>query len=487
VLIYEVHPHLQGGEAIGHVLNGVCLCGFNLPTDCLQIQGRTIMATTAPTNSRVRLTAGRVESFACQPGKPQSFLWDTEAPSLQVRVTPTGRKTYAFESRLHGKTLRVPIGTTLEWALGDARKRANELKQLVDNGQDPREVQRQQQQAQEASKRQKAVEATTVGQVWAEYLEDRRPIWGDRHYADHLKMADAGGKPAKRGKATGKDGTTPTTLPGPVHALLGLKLKELTSGVIEAWAVEQAKTRPTYARLCWRCLKVFLGWCAEHPRYASALPSENPARTKKAREALGKPVAKTDSLLKEQLPAWFGAVRQIENATVAAYLQVLLLTGARPGEVLGLKWEDVNTQWRGLTIRDKVEGQRVIPLTPYVQHLITALPRRGEYVFASNRTDGPIATPTKLHTAACQVAGVDVTLHGLRRSFGSLSEWLEIPAGVAAQIQGHKPSATAEKHYRVRPLDLLRVHHEVIEAWILEQAGVQFDRNATPGKLALVA
>ncbi|MFW9620803.1 MAG: tyrosine-type recombinase/integrase [Macromonas sp.] len=445
------------------------------------------MATTAPTSNRVRLTAGRVESFACQPGKPQSFLWDTEAPSLQVRVTPTGRKTYAFESRLHGKTLRVPIGTTREWALGDARKRANELKQLVDNGQDPREVQRQQQQAQEASKRQKAVEATTVGQVWAEYLEDRRPIWGDRHYADHLKMADAGGKPAKRGKATGKDGAAPATLPGPVHALLGLKLKELTSGVIEAWAVEQAKTRPTYARLCWRCLKVFLGWCAEHPRYAGAVPSENPAKTKKTREALGKPVAKTDALLKEQLPAWFGAVQQIENPTVSAYLLVLLLTGARPGEVLGLKWEDVNTQWRGLTIRDKVEGQREIPLTPYVHHLIAALPRRGEYVFASSRTDGPIATPTKLHTAACQVAGVDVTLHGLRRSFGSLSEWLEIPAGVAAQIMGHKPSATAEKHYRVRPLDLLRVHHERIEGWILEQAGVQFDRNATPGKLALVA
>ena len=73
-----------------------------------------------------------------------------------------------------------------------------------------------------------------------------------------------------------------------------------------------------------------------------------------------------------------------------------------------------------------------------------------------------------------------LTLHGLRRSFKSLTEWLEIPAGVVAQLMGHKPSATAEKHYTVRPLDLLRVHHEKIEAWILEQAGVAFDRNAEP-------
>ena len=52
---------------------------------------------------------------------------------------------------------------------------------------------------------------------------------------------------------------------------------------------------------------------------------------------------------------------------------------------------------------------------------------------------------------------------------------------------GHKPSATAEKHYTVRPLDLLRLHHEKIEAWILEQAGVPFVAGVEPGKLTLVS
>jgi hypothetical protein len=51
---------------------------------------------------------------------------------------------------------------------------------------------------------------------------------------------------------------------------------------------------------------------------------------------------------------------------------------------------------------------------------------------------------------------------------------------------GHKPSATAEKHYTVRPLDLLRVHHEKIEAWIMDQAGVTFDAKAAPSTLRLV-
>ena len=68
-------------------------------------------------------------------------------------------------------------------------------------------------------------------------------------------------------------------------------------------------------------------------------------------------------------------------------------------------------------------------------------------------------------------AGIEgLTIHGLRRSFSNLTEWVESPVGIVYQIMGHKPSATAEKHYKKRPLDLLRMWHIKIEKWILEQA-----------------
>jgi len=267
---------------------------------------------------------------------------------------------------------------------------------------------------------------------------------------------------------------------------MALSLRDLQAPTIEAWAAHEAKTRPSAARLAWRCLKVFLGWCSEQPAYADLLPAKNPAKTTRSREALGKAGVKQDALMREQLTVWFDAVQRIGNPVTAAYLQTLLLTGARPGEVLGLRWEDINTKWKGLTIRDKVEGERVIPLTPYVSYLLAALPRRNEFVFSG--AAGAMSKPHKPHSIACAVAGIDgLTLHGLRRSFKSLTEWLEVPAGVVAQVMGHKPSATAEKHYTVRPLDLLRVHHEKIEAWILEQAAVKFDAQAAPGALRVVA
>lgn len=476
--------------------------------------------------NRVRLTAGRVDAFTCPAGKSQAFLWDTEAPALALRVTPTGRKTYVFESRLNGATLRVNIGTAADWPIEKARAEAQRLKMLVDSGHDPREIERQQQadKAAEAAAVAAALaaqalaaqrEAVTVGEAWASYVAERAEHWGELHRKDHERLARAGGEAAKRG--TRGRGVTNA---GPLHPLMALPLRDLTGAVIETWAANEAKTRPTAARLAWRLLKAFLGWCAEQPEYAPVLPGVNPAKTKKAREALGKAKPKDDSLLKEQLPAWFAAVRSIGNPTVAAYLQTLLLTGARPGEVLSLRWDDINWRWRGIQIRDKVEGTREIPLTPYVESLLAALPRRNEWVFASARaldmdpknvkrrqakaekrgTEAPagdvletsargyITEPNAPHTRACRAAGIEgLTLHGLRRSFASLTEWLEIPAGVVAQIQGHKPSATAERHYKVRPLDLLRLHHERIEAWTLEQAGVKFTPKEERKGLTLAA
>ena len=437
--------------------------------------------------AKIAFTAGRVSGFKCPPDKKQAFMWDATAPGLGLRTTPAGKPAYVFQSVYQGKDLRLTIGSPAAWSIPDAQAKARELQRLIDEGKDPRDLKRDALAAHAERRAAAAAKAVTVGEAWAAYLEARRPRWGERHYSEHFLLVKPGGVASKR--AAGG-----VTAPGILHPLMGLALRDLKPAVIEAWAERETQTRPAAARLAWRCLKAFLSWCAEQPEYAPVLPSVNPAKTKKARESFGKAGAKQDALLKEQLPAWFAAVEQQQNPVVSAYLQTLLLTGARAGEVLGLRWEDVNTKWRGLTIRDKdaskggADGVRVIPLTPYVWHLLQALPRRNEWVFSSaSAKGGRIVIARNNHHDACAVAGIDgLTVHGLRRSFKSLTEWLDIPAGVVAQIMGHKPSATAEKHYTVRPLDLLRVHHERIEAWVLEQAGIVFDAKAAPGALRVV-
>ncbi len=81
-----------------------------------------------------------------------------------------------------------------------------------------------------------------------------------------------------------------------------------------------------------------------------------------------------------------------------------------------------------------------------------------------------------------------MTLHGLRRSFATLTEWVEMPSGIAAQIQGHAPQGVREQNYIRRPLDLLRMWHTKIEGWILEQAGIeQPEQDAKPGLRVVTA
>jgi len=442
------------------------------------------------------LTAGLIERLSCPAGKSQVFLRDAKAPGLRVRATapstknPKGLKAFVYEAKLNRQTFRRTIGDTRAWTIDAARTEANQLRVSLDAGTDPREVERDKQAAAVEKKATAAahveaakVAALTVGEVWAAYIEERRPFWGDLHLRDHIDKTKAGGLPSGR-----RGGGKQLTKPGPLAALMPLALKDLDHATIEAWAANEGKTRASSARLAWRLLTVFITWCGEQPQYAALLPAKNPAKTKKAREALGKAGTKSDVLQREQLAVWFAAVQQVQNPVIAACLQMMLLTGARPGEVLGLRWEDINTQWKGISIRDKVEGTREIPATPYMLHLLSALPRRNEWVFSSPTSGtGCLTEPNTPHTRACRAAGLEgLTLHGLRRSFKSLTEWLEVPVGVVAQIQGHKPSATAEKHYTVRPLELLRLHHEKIEAWMLEQAGVTFDAKAAPSSLRVV-
>lgn len=434
--------------------------------------------------AKVNFTAGRVDGFKCETGKSQSFLWDTAAPGLGLRTTANGSKSYIFQAKLKGQAIRVTIGSPATWDIPAAQAEARRLKVIIDNGQDPRQVKadglaeaqaaRDGKEAEKASMQaQQMRESVTLAMVWPKYVTDRSPQWGEHHITAHRKIIQAGGEKRTRSKKL--------TAPGPLASLAAVRLVDLTMERVEAWARVEVATRASSARLAMRLLKACLNWCATHKDYAGII-TINAAKSTKARERLGKPKVKRDLLQREQLAAWFAAVRKIRNPVISAYLQCLLLTGSRREEMAALRWDDVDFQWNSLKLNDKIEDFRIVPMTPYVARLLATLPRRNEWVFSSVRAaDGKLAEPRIAHNKAVAVAGLPrMTLHGLRRSFATLSEWTETPGGIAAQIQGHAPQGVREQNYIRRPLDLLRMWHVKIEAWMLEQAGIDFVQGA-PG------
>jgi len=441
--------------------------------------------------AKVKFTASRVAEFKCENGKDQSFLWDTEAPGLGLRATAIGDKraketknpgegkSYMFQAKLNGQAIRITIGSPKTWGIDAAQAEARRLKVIIDNGQDPRQVKAAGLEAEqdardakqaivEAKQIQDKHETLTLGMAWPLYVESSRKRWGEWHIRDHENVVRVGGVQKVRGKGL--------TEPGPLASLLDVRLSDLTGKHIGAWVAKEAEIRPTQAALSFRLLSVFVNWCDSQVEYAGLVPA-GACKARQVRDEMpSKNTKEGDSLQREQLAPWFKAVREMGNPVQSAYLQALLLTGARRRELGALRWLDVDFQWLSMTIRDKVEGERTIPLTPYVAYLLAALPRRNEWVFSSpTSSNGQLAEPTPGHKRALIAAGLpDLTLHGLRRSFGSLAEWTETPAGVVAQVMGHKPSAIAEKHYRRRPLDMLRMWHIKIESWMLEEATIDF-------------
>jgi integrase len=467
----------------------------------LQLHGSRATRFDEVTNlGKVNFTAARIEACCCPIGKSQSFLWDSNTPGLGLRVTANGAKAYIFQTKVHGSTVRLTIGNPRSWGIADAQKEARRLQILVDKGEDPRDDKAKQRAAYDAEQAAKVRNSVTVADAWSEYLEylstrlspkTKKPRSAN-YLRDHIALGTAGGEPAKRG---GK-----ITVPGPLWPLMALKLSDLSANVVAAWLESETPARPTSAAYAYRMLRAFVRWCEEQERYAGII-STDCVTARMVKGAVPSSGTKDgDSLQREQLAAWFSAVRSLSNPVQSAYLQGLLITGARREELAALKWTDVDFQWRSLRISDKVETVkgRVIPLTPYLASLLLELKRLNdtspdihalarlaavgkkwepsEWVFASKAAaDGKIAEPRYAHNQALKAAGLPHTsLHGLRRSFGTLAEWCEAPTGVIAQIQGHKPSAIVEKHYKRRPLDLLRMWHDKIETWMLKEAGIEY-------------
>ncbi len=421
---------------------------------------------------KIRLTPKRIQDFP-HPEMGKTFLWDEISHGLGVLASPN-RKNYIFEGRFNKKTLRITIGNTASWTIEDARKRTTEIRQLIDQGIDPRLEKKRKEASEEAEKAELVRQDVSFSEAWSDYVEDRKPRekkdntqWSEKYYLDHIRFVQPGGVDKKRGK--GK------TVPGTLYPLVTLSLPEITAPTVKKWITKEKSTRPTQTRIAFEMLKTFLTWCEAEERY-KGLAAPGACTPKMKKTSFPKKTGRTDILQKEQLQPWFKAVSSYSNKVLSVYFQVLLLTGSRREEMLALKWSDVDFKWKSISLtQTKGDEPRIIPLTPYLASLISQLPRRNKWVFSSPRgKDGRIKSPFKAFKAIILTAGIeDLTLHGLRRSFKTLTEWIEVPRGVVHQIQGHKPSATVEKHYTVRPLDMLRMWHVKIEKWILNQAGIE--------------
>ena len=419
-------------------------------------------------------------------GKAQAIYKSPRVQGLGVRVTAKGTKTFVYDRSVKGKTVRINIGPAPRsvnddnaLSVPEAEAIAFDLNVQVAAGRDPRAIRLEKGLADSAAldreKQQRDRESVTLRNVWNVYIEERSPNWSERHHRDAVNLADPGGRPHKRG--SGK------TKPGPLASLMKEPLVSIDQDRITAWAKMEGAKRPTQARLARRHLIACMRWCLEEgPReWRHLVDREALKLTRTASRRLGKPKAKDDRLEAPQLKAFFSELKKHSVPVTRAFITTLLLTGARKNEISKLEWPHVDWRWKRLTLHDKAtQDKRVIPLTPYVESVLRDIERNKpadvSWVFASHRKPGEaLQWVNKALAEVCKAAGIErISVHGLRRSFASLAESADLPAGAVAQIMGHAPTAIAEKHYRRRSIDELRAFAVRFESWMLESAEIEF-------------
>ncbi len=137
-----------------------------------------------------------------------------------------------------------------------------------------------------------------------------------------------------------------------------------------------------------------------------------------------------------------------------ALVAVAVTTGMRRGELLALRWEDVDFSQETVWVRNTAEHRtksrknRALALWPAVADLLHFLPRRGELVFGTE--DGPMRGDTVTKEFGTIVEGAAIkhcTLHDLRRTFVSHLANAGVNAALVQQLAGHSAISTTVRYY----------------------------------------
>ncbi|MGE3541855.1 MAG: tyrosine-type recombinase/integrase [Candidatus Tectimicrobiota bacterium] len=145
---------------------------------------------------------------------------------------------------------------------------------------------------------------------------------------------------------------------------------------------------------------------------------------------------------------------RIERPAVLVCLRLLLLTGARLGEVLGLRWQDLDLERAQAFIPDAKTGDTWLRLSQATVALLRRLGPTSDnpYVLPGKIRGHGLVNLNKPWARLWQRAGLDgVRLHDLRHTSASLAagEGLSLP--IIGAMLGHRHQATTARYAHLAP------------------------------------
>lgn len=132
-----------------------------------------------------------------------------------------------------------------------------------------------------------------------------------------------------------------------------------------------------------------------------------------------------------------------------AAIRLLALTGCRRGEILGLRWDEVDFEKRCLALRDSKTGPKIVYLSGAAIEILLGIERLDDnpHVIPGKKVGGHLSDLNRPWRWVRKRAGLeDVRLHGLRHTYASVGIGSGHSLPVVGRLLGHRKSATTERY-----------------------------------------
>ncbi|MCE2481912.1 MAG: tyrosine-type recombinase/integrase [Alphaproteobacteria bacterium] len=355
----------------------------------------------------------RIVRDAKSEGKART-IWDGEVKGLGLQVTQGGKKNYVIRYTAGGRKHQAILARASETSLRDIRKRAGEELVRIRAGEtDP------------LRRKREELEAPTVTDLLDRFFNDyvpRRVEAGRlsertvREYTNQRRYVEPVLGKLKVSDVDRQDIERAIDRPGPTHRN---RLAAFLSNLFNR--AEDWELRPQHTNPARRIEKA-----KEEPRDRTLNPTElaGLARALDARSS--------------RFPAPVAAIR------------FAAITGLRIGEVLAVRWPEVDFEAGRLTMPDTKTGRRVHDLPSAAVEILAGLPRINDWCFTTGR-DAPVTYRhvRNVFAAAAKEAGlVDVRLHDLRRTVMINAAAAGVGTHVLRDLLGHRTTAMADRYIR---------------------------------------
>ena len=324
-------------------------------------------------------------------------VWDSAVSGLGVRVRPSGGKSYVLLREPSGRSGRVSLGPVWSKGIEEIRRECH--------------ARRAQPEPEEPGEQKRKVP------LFRDFVEGP---WKEAHFDRY--------KPSTRR-------STRIVLSRWVLPAFGSKpLDRITPAQVRRWFDAYSESAPGGANRTLDILRQIMNFAI-----ACGHIEANPTRgVKRNRRTPLTRFLSRDEITRLHRVLDRHAERGGESPKQADIIRLLLLTGCRKSEIVGLRWSEV--RGNALELGDSKTGPRSVPLNSPARHILERQLRSGsEFVFPSSRHPSrPRHHDIELWYRVRREAGIeDVRLHDLRHTHASHAVMNGVPVPVVSRLLGH--------------------------------------------------